>query len=239
MAALARMPQQLDIVNDTGLAAGTRGVLSTSEPGQTPGYLSTKPAAGTRGVLSTMDVDAARKLSREVMKKLDGRRAAQNITIHQLCTAARIHPESYRSLRRGVAIARPKTMQRLQVALKRLAAGGQLDEPRTLCLALIRLATVQVARGIGVDPHLMLAQDFSQERPTDRVWLQASRIRRCAVYLLVEGLDIGKAEIGAATGASRQAVHKTVMALEAERERDGEFDALMRALMLQLTGEAK
>jgi hypothetical protein len=84
----------------------------------------------------------------------------------------------------------------------------------------------------------MLGQDFSEESPNDPVWRQAARLRRCAIYLLVEGMFGGKrAPIAHAIGITRQAVHKGVAAIEAERMRDGAFDAMMQAAIVDLKGD--
>ncbi len=123
-------------------------------------------------------------------------------------------------------------------ALDRLSAGTEAQEPRTLCLALLRLITADFSKRAGWDPQLMLSQSFAEERPQDPVWLQASRMRRCAIYVLVEGLFISKAAIGKAIGHSRQAVHKTVAAIEMERDRDNAFDKAMQAMMDTVKGEA-
>jgi hypothetical protein len=253
----ARAPKQLDIIADTalsaletpralstisgaqtprGLSTKTPGGLSTARVNKTPGASSTKPP----GYLSTSEDDqtpgasstkSPGLLSPDGMQKFEARRRTQGVTIPDLCATAKIHPDTYRALRRGQNLARPQTMTVLNRALAQLAAGGAASEPKTLCMVLLRVLTAQMARSIGADPAKILGQDFRAENTNDPLWLQAARLRRCAIYLMVEGVEIGKAKIGAALGLTRQAIHKCVVNIEGEREADPEFDRLMQSMI--------
>lgn len=220
----APAPKQLDIIADTILRGPrqTPGDLSTSPENKTPGDLSTGGKSKTPGDLST------------TMKQIDARRKKLGVTIGKLCAAAKIHPDTYDDARAGRSRPRPVTIRKLARALAMLAAGQEGEDPRTLCQSYLQFITVDLARRSGWDPQLMLAQNFEAENTNDPVWLQASRLRRCAIYLLVEGLYLGKAKIAAAIGVTRQAVHKTVAAIESERDRDSALDTLMETMMLQL-----
>lgn len=211
---LASAPRQLDIVSDTvlAMAAQTPGDLSTGRP--------PAPRPKTPGDLSTADI-----------KTLDRRRRQLGITVLRLCSEAGVHVDTYDDARAGRSRPRARTLDRIATALNRLAAGAEADPRRTICQALLRLVTAEFARRAGWDAALMLSQSFEAERPQDPVWLQAARLRRCAIYVLVEGLMIRKAQIGHAVGCSRQAVQKAVAAIEQERERDPQFDALMQTMM--------
>jgi hypothetical protein len=235
--------RQLDIIDDTPLAmAKNSGHSSTVAPLKNGSYLSTVVVAESGGHSSTVAMaENGGHSSTDGLKRLDARRRKAKISVQDLCADAGIHANTYRFGLEGHAATSPRVMTKLKRSLDRLAAGAEPDMQRTLCMALVRFLTWHVSRLVGVDPTQVLACDFSHERPTDRVWLQAARIRRCAVYLLVEGpsLRVGAATVAAAIGQKRQAVHKAVAAIETERERDPEFDALMRSLMLQLTGEAR
>lgn len=173
------------------------------------------------------------------MKRVDRRRKDLHVTIARLCAAAGIHGDTYEDARAGRSKVRASTVARLERALEALSAGEAPAAKLSLCQAYLRSITVQLAVKTGWDPELMLTQDFSSENTEDPVWLQASRLRRCAVYLVVEGLRLGKADIGRAVGVSRQAIHKSVAAIEAERERDAAFDALMSGMMLIVAGERR
>jgi hypothetical protein len=239
---LAKSPQ-LDIIDDTPLALAKNGSHSSSViPLKNGSYLSTVAAVENGSHSSTVAaVENGSHSSTDGLRRLDARRRKAKISVQDLCADAGIHANTYRFGLEGHAATSPRVMTKLKRSLDRLAAGEEPDIRRTMCMALVRFLTWHVAGLVGVDPDQVLACDFSHERPTDKVWLQAARIRRCAVYLLVEGprLRVGAATVAAAIGQKRQAVHKAVAAIETERDRDPEFDALMRSLMLQLTGEAR
>jgi hypothetical protein len=231
-------PRQLDIVADTILSAAgkTPGDLSTGRRIETPGELSTKRKTETPGDLSTKGkTKTPGDLSTSDLKKLDARRRRLGVSIGKLCAAAGIHVDTYDDARAGRSRTRPATFDKLSAALARLAAGEETDDRRTLCQVTLRVVTAYMSIATGWDPELMLSQDFSVERPTP-IWLAASRMRRCAIYILVEGGGIGKATIGHAIGVTRAGVHKTVADIEAARMKDGEFDALMQRMMAQLKG---
>lgn len=204
---LASSPRQLDIVADTMLANPPPDLSTASLPKSPPD-------------LSTRDVRA-----------IDRRRRRMGITVAELLAASRVNRDTYFDARAGRLHPRAATLQRLSAALDRLTAGAAPDVQRTLCVALLRVVTAEFARRAGWDAALMLSQSFAEERPQDAVWLQAARLRRCAIYVLVEGLMIRKAHIGHAIGCSRQAVHKAVAVIEQERERDPAFDTLMQTMM--------
>ncbi|MCK1407640.1 hypothetical protein [Bradyrhizobium sp. 76] len=222
----APAPRQLDIIADTALRK-TPGVLSTAPSIQTPGVLSTARKNETPGALSTATI-----------KDIEKRRLKAGISIPRLCTAAGIHPRSYEVARAGKGGVRKTTLRKLSDALDRHGERVEPEERRTLCQSYVRKVTRDLARQSGWDPELMLNQDFSSENTNDPVWLQASRLRRCAIYLVVEGLFSGKrAPVARAIGISRQAVHKGVAAIEAERMRNSEFDKKMELALLELRAD--
>lgn len=224
--ALAPPPRQLDIIADTILReAETRTDLSTILTTKTRTDLSTAAISKTRTDLSTS------------LKRLAERRKKAGVPVARWLAAANVNRDTYFSALKGASNIRPSTVDKLSTALDALSAGEAAAEKLSLCQAYLRSITVQLATKTGWDPELMLSQIFTAENTNDPVWLQASRLRRCAVYLLVEGLNLGKANIGRAIGVSRQAVHKSVATIEAERDRDAGFDSLMSGMMLQVKGQ--
>lgn len=209
----APAPRQLDIIADTRLSE-TPGVLSTARKTKTPGVLSTD------------------------IKEIEKRRLKAGISIPRLCSDAGIHPRSYEVARGGKGGVRNSTLAKLSGALDRHGQRIEPEERRTLCQSYLRKITRELARQSGWDPDLMLNQDFSSENTNDPVWLQASRLRRCAIYLVVEGLFEGKrAPVARAVGISRQAVHKGVAAIEAERMRDDAFDKKMQSAIDEMKAD--
>jgi hypothetical protein len=218
----ARAPIQLDIIADTALAMAA--IRQPKRPMRDGSHSST----------GTNEDDGSHSSTR--LKRVDKRRRDLKISRQMLCSTAGIHLNTYRFGLEGHNNCQPRTLDKLEAALDRFEAGGQPPEQLTLCLYCLRNLIVDLAKRVGWDPELMLEQNFDAENSNDPVWLQASRLRRCAIYLLVEGLQLGKAKIGRAVGVSRQAIHKTVAAIEAERQNDERFNELMSSMMLLVKG---
>lgn len=221
----APAPKQLDIIADTILRQNPK-MAAICQPGgarENGSHLSTGTKNENGSHLSTS------------LKAIDARRRKAGIPRQKLCEMAGIHINTYRFALEGHANSRRRTLARLNEAMNQLAAGRAAQKSETLCMIALRLVTEKMAIGSGWDPQLMLSQNFEAENSNDPVWLQASRLRRCAIYLLVEEMRaVGKAEIAHAIGITRQAVHKGVAAIEAERERDPAFHTLMQGVVATL-----
>jgi hypothetical protein len=224
----APAPRQLDIIADTVLCAGRQNRTDLSTTGNPK----------NRTDLSTIaKIENRTDLSTERAKRIGTRRKQLGVSTSALAAAADLHLQTYFAAMRAPANTRSSTFAALEQALDRFAGG--VTPPKRLTIYESRLFDLitQLAGRVGWDPELMLAQDFSSENTNDPVWLQASRLRRCAVYLMVEGMKCSKADVGRLIGVSRQAVHKSVAAIEAERDRDPGFHVLMSNMMLQVKGQ--
>lgn len=227
--AQAAAPRQLDIIADTALNAARRENQSD---------LSTKPRQKNQSDLSTgTKIKNQSDLSTTRARRIAERRKQLGVSTSALIAAAGLYRDTYFMALRGGSSTRPSTFDALEQALDRFAAGETPARRLTVFESYLRTLIRQLAVQAGWDPELMLSQDFSSENTNDPVWLQASRLRRCAVYLMVEGKLCSKADIARVIGVSRQAAHKTVAAIEAERGRDERFDSMMGSLMLQVAGQ--
>jgi DNA-binding XRE family transcriptional regulator len=223
----ARAPAQLDIIADTILRASENRT-----------DLSTKALAKNRTDLSTnVKSENRTDLSTDRAKRIAARRKALGVSTSALAAAADLHLQTYFAAIRNPLSTRLSTFDALEGALDRFAGGITLPKRLTIYESRLFDLITQLAMRSGWDPELMLAQDFSSENTNDPVWLQASRLRRCAIYLMVEGMKCSKADIGRLIGVSRQAVHKSVAAIEAERDRSEIFHELMGSMMLQVKGQ--
>lgn len=223
----APAPRQLDIIADTILSAGeNRTDLSTlaQRPNRTD--LSTKIKIGNRTDLST---DRA--------KRIATRRKLLGVSTSALAAAADLHLQTYFAAIRCPASTRASTLDALEMALDRFAGGVTPTKRLTIYESRLFDLISQLAIKTGWEPEVMLSQNFAAENTNDPVWLQASRLRRCAIYLMVEGMKCSKADIGRLIGVSRQAIHKSVAAIEAERDRSEEFHELMATMMLRIRGQ--
>lgn len=232
-----RKPRQLDIITDTALAENAPaylrpaaliknvGDLSTAAPPKNVGDLSTAPRNENVGDLST------------AMRRVEARRKELGISISKLCAMAGIHPNTYRMVQKIHPSVRRRTVTRLTDAIKRLAKGEKPTKPLSLLQSWIRYLTADMARTFGLDVETVLATNFEAENSNDPVWLQGSRMRRYAMYLLVEGVGIEKAAIGHAATVSRQAVFKAISVTELERDRDEQFNRIIRDAMIRIVGD--
>lgn len=246
-----RKPRQLDIIDDPELRkkSENRPYLSTGPQAQNGADLSTGQGLENRGDLSTtrplenrpdLSTVTAPENGPDLstgFRRFDARRKSLGVSIARLCATAGVHPNTYETAQKGSTITRPTTMSKLRRALDRLSSGEKADAPRSLCESYIRYLTARVAEKVGADPQAVLATKFDAENTNDPVWLQASRLRRAAIYLVVEGVGISKASVGHAIGVSRQAVFKSVAMIEMERDRSVEFDHMMRAMMINVAVE--
>jgi hypothetical protein len=132
---------------------------------------------------------------------------------------------------------RPSTFDSLEAALDRHRRRRHGAEALTLCQAYcVRSdgAACEPRRlGSGADAVAGFHQREHQ-RSGLAAGLAAAPLRDLSDG---RGPDLGKANIGRAIGVSRQAVHKSVAAIEAERDRDADFDELMGGMMLQVKGQ--
>jgi hypothetical protein len=216
-----RVPRQLHLVDDTDLANdGTHS--STAAKGAAGTHSSTAEVIGAGTHSST----AQRKA---LLKKIEAIRREHEISIARLCAEARVHPNTYRELRRGSCIPLHITLVKLTSAIGRIRAGQEAAMERTIIQSFVRILTWEFSEKGGWDPQEMLAQDFSSEKTNDPVWLAGSHMRRCAIYIVVEVLGVGKAKLANAIGLTRQAVHKSVAAIECKRMDDEVFDLHMQA----------
>lgn len=246
--ARARKPRQLHIIDDTSLARDekkrapylmpgpllkNRGDLSTATPPRNRGDLSTATPPQNRGDLSTASRTAVKAaIASGEIRRLDAKRKALGVSVAKLCAAAGIYPLTYTLAVRGKVATRVVTVRKIAEALRRFQKGETPSAPRSMLEQLLRLMIVQISEELQVDPQTVFDTDFSSENTNDPKWLQASRIRGAAIYVIVEGAGISKAAAAHAAGVSRQAAFKAVAVAELQRDRDQNFDRIMRNLIV-------
>lgn len=168
------------------------------------------------------------------MKRLDAKRKELGISISKLCLMAGIKPRTYQLALRGKVATRVTTIRSIAHTLKRFANGEKPRAPRSLLEQMVRLMIVRVCQEMDIDPQTVFDTDFSSENTNDEKWLRSSRIRGAAIYIVVEGVGMSKAAVGHVVGISRQAVFKAVAAAELARDKDAEFDRIMRNMIVEV-----
>lgn len=212
--------------------------LSTVTPPQRRTVLSTVAAPQERTVLSIVAEGQERTALSIVSRnktqlamfgqthprivEIERERRQKKIPHAVLCTTARIHPSNWYFLRMGQQQPRAATLARLAAAVSSARVprpSGAAAQHRSIVALLALLA--------GEDPEIMLAQDFTAERPTLPGWLKAATLRRQAMYVAAVELQIGNAELGRALHCSRQNIKQARDSIEDARDKDPRLDALL------------
>lgn len=175
--------------------------------------------------LSTVNPENGYRLSSvENFFEIDRRREEAGVTIEALCRAAGVNRKTWSDIRsRPDCAARPETLRRLADALSDLAVAKSPD----LLQGRLRTLLALLAADTGDDAKVVLATDFSRQRPQDKGWLAAARLRRFAIYLIVVEEDVRMADMARAIGISRQAVKQTVDEVREWRLDEPDVDALL------------
>lgn len=162
---------------------------------------------------------------------LDRRRAALGLPVARLCALAGIDPRHYWRLKAG------STMGRRAAAKIAGALDGALVPSQPAGLAVLhRLVMAVTALSSGNDPAAAIGTDFAVQRPLDRQWLAAARVRRIAMYVLVREFDHSRADVARALGCTRQNVAQAVEDIELAAE-DPDFAALLLRVAGLATGQ--
>lgn len=245
--ARARAPQQLDIIDDTTLRGDRKATpyIAPGSPRITGGDLSTAAALVRGGDLSTAtprvaggDLSTAKRSTIKAdmasggMGRIEAKRKEIGVSISKLCLTAGIKPRTYQLALRGKVATRIATVRSIADALRRFQSGEKPRAPRTLLEMTYRMVITTICELMNVDAQTVFDTDFTSENSNDPKWLRSSRIKGAAVYLMVEGLGISKASAGYLASMSRQAAFKAVATAEMARDKDEDFDRIMRKMIV-------
>lgn len=159
---------------------------------------------------------------------LERERAIKRVHHADLCRLAGLDREHWRLLRKGRVQPTDRTLENIRKVLAGLGSPVPLDT----VAATHRLAMMWLAQATGADVEVMMAQDFSCERPRDPVWLRASRLRRYAIYVTAVELEIRNSVLAKAIGCSRQNVQQAREWVEEMRDDKKLEDLLDRCAVL-------
>lgn len=210
------MARQLDIVADTALREDPRlqPCMVVRQPSQ---------KVTMHGGSSTVD--------RRVVE-IERRRREAGLSQADLCARARIELNNWQKLIRGSHAPSAGTLKKLTAAL---SSGASPVQPPSVIKAWYRLVMILLAQARGLDGDAVLATDFSVQRPMDRIWREAARIRGFAIYLTAVELQVENVDIAAALACSREAIRKARSKVEDMRD-DPEIDGLLERIARQARG---
>lgn len=218
------------------MASSSKGEIMTTAPSielkknVMPWSVAVAPEAASSGERASLTASS----SAEEILIIDRRRRAAGMTVQALLSAARVDLSTWARLKRGERSASPRTLARLRAALD----GAPPPRPADLAGALHRVVTVRIAAALGADPVAVAATDTATvQRPTDKAWLSAARIKRMATAVLVRDLGVERAVVARALGVSRQAIHQSLAWID-EQSDDPDFAALLARIGAEVGGAA-
>jgi len=162
--------------------------------------------------------------------EIDNRRQAAGVSVYGLCQKAHVSPLTYRRLKtQRTKRPWPSTLARLDAAL----GGQRVAPPRKLSSEQIRpyfnLVLAYCCRAAGLSHFDIVATDPHANRPRDLNWLAAIHARQVAIYVLNTESNIRCTDIAKALGVTKQAISKTLKAMEDKRDEPA-FEALMQRI---------
>lgn len=214
------MPTQLHIIDDTALrddAQLMRTVL--------------RQPCGAAVRADSASSTVRHKFETSVQKINQARKIA-GLSHEEFCRRARAGTRNWFRLVRGEQQPTPALLKRLNAALHDTPP----PKPPQVVKGFHRLVMIEIARAQDFDVAVLLATDFSVQRPHVPEWLAASRIQSMALYITAVELEIGNADLARALGVSREAVRKARNKIEDLREEGNAMDALLNRVAIQVRG---
>jgi thioredoxin-like negative regulator of GroEL len=160
--------------------------------------------------------------------ELDLMMKASNISDAAVIRIAGLQTSYLARLRAGVKPLTPTMARRIQLAIARLRR-GESNVDRALPSACYRLAVAYVAHARGKTADFVLSADPGKRATADKVWMEAAQLRRWAIYIANQYLNLPQAELARAAGMSKAAVSYAMNDVEDERG-DPALEALLAAV---------
>ncbi|MCF6368318.1 hypothetical protein [Rhizobium halophilum] len=154
--------------------------------------------------------------------------------------AAGVDARHLQKVRRGRRNFTATMGKRLQLAIAELKRIQKLNERekdtdgrtpwQSRAAAHYRICIAFVAHAAGVTPRFILDADPGRRATADPQWLRAARLRRIALYIASQYLNIAQAEIARAASMSKANVCKALQDLEEVRDSDPEISRILAAV---------
>jgi transcriptional regulator with XRE-family HTH domain len=160
--------------------------------------------------------------------ELDLMMKASEISANAVTRMAGLHPRYISRLRSGEVPLTSVMANRIRLAIARIKRGETAIDG-ALPSACYRFAIAYVAREKGRTPDFVLSADPGRRATADKIWMEASQLRRWALYIANVYLNIPQAELARAAGMSKAAVSYAMNDVEDERG-DPELEKLLAAV---------
>lgn len=155
---------------------------------------------------------------------IEAERKRLKIPVAKLCQTAGIDARNYARIRGKARSPRGDTIAKLTSALVQLKRGdkGAGVPNRTL----YRLVLAQLAREAGVDVGAALEHDPKQKATASPDWMEISRLRDIASYMLNAVLGMSNADVARAAGVTPPAITNALRKVEDKREAHPELEVV-------------
>ena len=155
---------------------------------------------------------------------IERERKRLKIPVARLCRQAGMDAKNYARIRGGERCPRGDTLARLAAAL---AACKRGDKDNALAgRPLFRLVLAQLAREVGIDVAAALEHKPQQKATANPEWMEISRLRDVACYILNTVLGMSNAEVARAAGVTPPAITVAIRKVEDKREAHPELEAV-------------
>jgi hypothetical protein len=166
--------------------------------------------------------------------------SAAGLKEQDVVRTAKLGARYLHDIRAGFKPLTPTTIRRVQLAvaelkrMQKLADHEKDTDGRTpwqsRAAAHYRMCIAFVAHAAGVTPRFILDADPGRRATADPQWLRAARLRRIALYIASQYLNIAQADIARAASMSKANVCKALQDLEEVRDRDPEIARILAAV---------
>ncbi|MDE0921490.1 helix-turn-helix domain-containing protein [Aurantimonas coralicida] len=169
--------------------------------------------------------------------QIEAKRIAAGVSRETLAGHAGVSEKHYRRLLDGDGSPRPGTLAKLRAAAGRLGrASGATDAHSRLVRTCYFAALTLVCQRAGADPAEVRRHDPSRRATGDPAWLQAANLRRHAIVVVNQGLNVAQGEIARALAMTPAAICVAMKAVEDQRDADPDLDAMLDDLTAAMNG---
>lgn len=163
--------------------------------------------------------------------EIEQERKRCKISIARLCSNAGVSDRGYHRMRNGERNARADTIARLVAGL----SAARRNEKPVKSQMLFRLVLGQLAMLADMDLATVMAHDPQAKATADPKWMEISRMRAIACYMLHAVLGLSNAEVARAAGVSQPAITIAMQKIEIRRD-DPALERIFAMLEMAVSG---